>query len=48
MKRCVTCGKQAKEFVELPCPKCGTKIVRCNYCRENANPYECPCGFEGP
>ncbi|MFA5077503.1 MAG: zinc finger domain-containing protein [Candidatus Micrarchaeia archaeon] len=48
MKRCMTCGKMVKEFVEFPCPECGSKLVRCNHCREVKNPYKCECGFQGP
>jgi len=48
MKRCVTCGKNAKEFVAFPCPSCAAELVRCSFCRENSNPYKCECNFEGP
>ncbi|MFH1394359.1 MAG: RNA-binding protein [Candidatus Micrarchaeota archaeon] len=48
MKRCITCGKNTKDFAEFPCPSCGEKVCRCCYCRENRNAYECSCGFVGP
>lgn len=48
MKRCVTCGKNSKDFAEFPCPSCGEKFARCYYCRENRNKYSCQCGFTGP
>lgn len=48
MKRCVTCGKNTKDFAEFPCPECGEALVRCHYCRENRNKYSCKCGFAGP
>ena len=48
MKRCVTCGKNTKDFAEFPCPECGEGLVRCHYCRENRNKYGCKCGFTGP
>jgi hypothetical protein len=48
MKRCITCGKNAREFVLFPCPGCGTELTRCSFCRENRNPFKCTCGFEGP
>ncbi|MEM2908558.1 MAG: hypothetical protein QW171_00155 [Candidatus Bilamarchaeaceae archaeon] len=48
MKRCISCGRNAKKFVEFPCPKCDRKIIRCNFCRENRVKYECECGFTGP
>ena len=48
MKRCISCGREVVEYAEFPCPECDQKIVRCNYCRENKNKYNCKCGFEGP
>jgi predicted RNA-binding Zn-ribbon protein involved in translation (DUF1610 family) len=48
MKRCVTCGKTAKQFAEFPCPNCGEKLVRCYTCRQNKSTYKCVCGFVGP
>lgn len=48
MKRCLTCGRLAKEYTEFPCPQCSETIVRCNHCREIRNPYKSTCGFEGP
>ena len=48
MKRCTSCGRNTKDFAEFPCPDCGEKVVRCQYCRKNLNAYKCVCGFEGP
>jgi predicted RNA-binding Zn-ribbon protein involved in translation (DUF1610 family) len=48
LKRCITCGKNAKDFAEFHCAGCSEKIVRCYYCRENRNKYICACGFTGP
>ncbi|MCK4319298.1 RNA-binding protein [Candidatus Micrarchaeota archaeon] len=48
MKRCISCGKITKKFVEFPCPDCGKKIVRCIQCKKTRVAYKCPCGFKGP
>ncbi len=48
LKRCITCGKNAKDFAEFHCANCSEKLVRCYYCRENRNKYVCACGFSGP
>ena len=47
-KKWLTEGPFSKEFAEFPCPQCGEKIVRCNYCRENRVKYKCSCEFAGP
>ncbi|MDD5340610.1 MAG: RNA-binding protein [Candidatus ainarchaeum sp.] len=48
LKRCISCGRNTKDFAEFPCPDCAEKVVRCHYCRENRNKYSCACGFAGP
>ena len=48
LKRCISCGRNTKDFAEFPCPDCDEKVVRCHYCRENRNKYTSPCGFNGP
>jgi predicted RNA-binding Zn-ribbon protein involved in translation (DUF1610 family) len=48
LKRCITCGKNTKDFAEFPSPNSDEKIVRCRYCRENRNKYSLPDGFGGP
>ncbi len=51
--RCVSCGRRVEgdtHYVMFSCPGCGKhQIVRCNICKERANPYTCPaCKFAGP
>lgn len=49
LKNCNTCGKQTREYSEVPCVGCGKMLVRCKHCRQISNPYKCPhCGQEGP
>ncbi|MGV8085848.1 MAG: RNA-binding protein [Candidatus Bilamarchaeum sp.] len=48
LKRCVSCGRNTKDFAEFPSPNSDFKVVRCHYCRENRNKYETPDGFVGP
>ncbi|VVB66225.1 Uncharacterised protein [Candidatus Gugararchaeum adminiculabundum] len=49
LKNCVSCGKLATEFAEIPCANCGEKMIRCKRCRQSSNPYKCKkCGRDGP
>ena len=45
---CISCGREATDYVEFPCPECGKMLRRCADCRKNENPFKCECGFEGP
>ncbi len=48
--KCVSCGKDVKDYVEFKCLKCGEyKIIRCDSCRVLGRKYTCPkCGFAWP
>ncbi|MEK6981454.1 MAG: RNA-binding protein [Candidatus Micrarchaeota archaeon] len=50
MKKCLSCGRNCKEFASFMCPSClNTEVVRCYSCREVRNAYTCGgCGFVGP
>jgi predicted RNA-binding Zn-ribbon protein involved in translation (DUF1610 family) len=49
MEECISCGKKDFNGISFPCPKCKTKLTRCQKCRDLSIDYTCPkCGFVGP